>query len=95
MEKTGGLTIVPTPSSKWEFPREKLRLQTVLGQGNFGQVSNHHLKFISRIIFPLFLLESGEKSKFTQLLFVCARNKRPASPPPDSRKQLTGGFLEL
>nr|XP_018916173.1 PREDICTED: serine/threonine-protein kinase PAK 7-like [Bemisia tabaci] len=38
MEKTGGLTIVPTPSSKWEFPREKLRLQTVLGQGNFGQV---------------------------------------------------------
>ncbi|XP_034949698.1 serine-rich adhesin for platelets-like [Chelonus insularis] len=24
--------------SRWEFPREKLRLQTVLGQGNFGQV---------------------------------------------------------
>lgn len=24
--------------SRWEFPRDKLRLQTVLGQGNFGQV---------------------------------------------------------
>uniref|UniRef100_A0A1B6GS10 receptor protein-tyrosine kinase n=1 Tax=Cuerna arida TaxID=1464854 RepID=A0A1B6GS10_9HEMI len=31
----------PVPSSastRWEFPREKLRLQTLLGQGNFGQV---------------------------------------------------------
>ncbi|XP_078050200.1 uncharacterized protein LOC144476820 [Augochlora pura] len=31
----------PPPSSqesRWEFPRDKLRLQTVLGQGNFGQV---------------------------------------------------------
>lgn len=26
------------PASKWEFPRSKLRLQTLLGQGNFGQV---------------------------------------------------------
>ncbi|XP_043274932.1 serine-rich adhesin for platelets-like isoform X2 [Venturia canescens] len=25
-------------SERWEFPRDKLRLQTVLGQGNFGQV---------------------------------------------------------
>uniref|UniRef100_A0A1B6LY24 receptor protein-tyrosine kinase n=1 Tax=Graphocephala atropunctata TaxID=36148 RepID=A0A1B6LY24_9HEMI len=25
-------------SNRWEFPREKLRLQTLLGQGNFGQV---------------------------------------------------------
>ncbi|XP_024083123.1 macrophage colony-stimulating factor 1 receptor 2-like, partial [Cimex lectularius] len=30
--------IVPVPITKWEFPRDKLRLQTVLGQGNFGQV---------------------------------------------------------
>ncbi|XP_050537913.1 fibroblast growth factor receptor 4-like [Daktulosphaira vitifoliae] len=31
--------IVPLPNnSRWEFPREKLRLQTILGQGNFGQV---------------------------------------------------------
>lgn len=33
---------LPTPSKpdpKWEFPRNKLRLQTLLGQGNFGQVS--------------------------------------------------------
>lgn len=32
---------LPTPSKpdqKWEFPRNKLRLQTLLGQGNFGQV---------------------------------------------------------
>ena len=28
----------PTQESSWEFPRDKLRLQTVLGQGNFGQV---------------------------------------------------------
>ncbi|XP_032689280.1 mucin-5AC-like [Odontomachus brunneus] len=28
----------PTQESRWEFPRDKLRLQTVLGQGNFGQV---------------------------------------------------------
>ncbi|XP_014477823.1 PREDICTED: mucin-19-like [Dinoponera quadriceps] len=27
-----------TQESRWEFPRDKLRLQTVLGQGNFGQV---------------------------------------------------------
>ncbi|CAH1401085.1 unnamed protein product [Nezara viridula] len=26
------------PVTKWEFSRDKLRLQTVLGQGNFGQV---------------------------------------------------------
>lgn len=33
---------LPTPTKpdqKWEFPRNKLRLQTLLGQGNFGQVS--------------------------------------------------------
>lgn len=29
---------VPMSNSRWEFPREKLRLQTILGQGNFGQV---------------------------------------------------------
>lgn len=32
---------LPTPTkpdTKWEFPRNKLRLQTLLGQGNFGQV---------------------------------------------------------
>ncbi|XP_073950980.1 uncharacterized protein [Choristoneura fumiferana] len=32
---------IPTPTKpdgKWEFPRNKLRLQTLLGQGNFGQV---------------------------------------------------------
>ncbi|XP_025424029.1 dual specificity protein kinase shkD-like [Sipha flava] len=29
---------VPPSNSRWEFPREKLRLQTILGQGNFGQV---------------------------------------------------------
>lgn len=30
---------MPTkPDQKWEFPRNKLRLQTLLGQGNFGQV---------------------------------------------------------
>ncbi|XP_061709558.1 uncharacterized protein LOC133519566 [Cydia pomonella] len=32
---------LPTPTkpdNKWEFPRNKLRLQTLLGQGNFGQV---------------------------------------------------------
>ncbi|XP_036145029.1 mucin-19 [Monomorium pharaonis] len=28
----------PSQESRWEFPRDKLRLQTVLGQGNFGQV---------------------------------------------------------
>ncbi|XP_077290983.1 uncharacterized protein LOC143914588 [Arctopsyche grandis] len=26
------------PDEKWEFPRSKLRLQTLIGQGNFGQV---------------------------------------------------------
>lgn len=32
---------IPTnkPDQKWEFPRSKLRLQTLLGQGNFGQVN--------------------------------------------------------
>lgn len=28
---------MPAPT-RWEFPRDKLRLQTLLGQGNFGQV---------------------------------------------------------
>lgn len=32
---------MPTkPDQKWEFPRNKLRLQTLLGQGNFGQVNS-------------------------------------------------------
>lgn len=30
--------VVPVSTTRWEFPRSKLRLQTVLGQGNFGQV---------------------------------------------------------
>lgn len=30
--------LLPPSNSRWEFPREKLRLQTILGQGNFGQV---------------------------------------------------------
>ncbi|KAL1131377.1 hypothetical protein AAG570_010994 [Ranatra chinensis] len=30
--------VFPSSCKRWEFPREKLRLQTVLGQGNFGQV---------------------------------------------------------
>lgn len=29
---------LPNANSRWEFPRDKLRLQTILGQGNFGQV---------------------------------------------------------
>jgi len=29
----------PPQLPEWHFPRSKLRLQTVLGQGNFGQVS--------------------------------------------------------
>lgn len=29
---------LPSNCSRWEFPRDKLRLQTILGQGNFGQV---------------------------------------------------------
>ncbi|VVC25010.1 Protein kinase, ATP binding site,Tyrosine-protein kinase, active site,Protein kinase domain,Protein [Cinara cedri] len=38
-EKSLSTSVVPLPSnSRWEFPREKLRLQTILGQGNFGQV---------------------------------------------------------
>lgn len=32
-------TLVLDPTNRWEFPRAKLRLQTLLGQGNFGQVS--------------------------------------------------------
>lgn len=31
------ITSLPS-NSRWEFRREKLRLQTILGQGNFGQV---------------------------------------------------------
>lgn len=31
-------TLVLDTSNRWEFPRGKLRLQTLLGQGNFGQV---------------------------------------------------------
>ncbi|XP_039294168.1 serine/threonine-protein kinase STE20-like [Nilaparvata lugens] len=39
IEKNRELPPIPTnPVTRWEFPREKLRLQTVLGQGNFGQV---------------------------------------------------------
>lgn len=30
--------LLPVADTRWEFPRSKLRLQTVLGQGNFGQV---------------------------------------------------------
>ncbi|XP_050419829.1 fibroblast growth factor receptor 3-like [Adelges cooleyi] len=38
-EKTCGVApTMPSSNSRWEFPREKLRLQTILGQGNFGQV---------------------------------------------------------
>lgn len=37
-----GPTIAPVPvtssAARWEFSREKMRLQTLLGQGNFGQV---------------------------------------------------------
>lgn len=33
------LTMPTKPDQKWEFPRNKLRLQTLLGQGNFGQVN--------------------------------------------------------
>lgn len=29
---------LPPANTRWEFPRDKLRLQTILGQGNFGQV---------------------------------------------------------
>lgn len=29
---------VSSDKSRWEFSRDKLRLQTVLGEGNFGQV---------------------------------------------------------
>lgn len=29
---------LPSNNGRWEFRREKLRLQTILGQGNFGQV---------------------------------------------------------
>lgn len=36
-EKTPAVP-VPMNNGRWEFPREKLRLQTILGQGNFGQV---------------------------------------------------------
>uniref|UniRef100_A0A2H8TWQ5 receptor protein-tyrosine kinase n=1 Tax=Melanaphis sacchari TaxID=742174 RepID=A0A2H8TWQ5_9HEMI len=36
-EKTPAVP-APMSNSRWEFPREKLRLQTILGQGNFGQV---------------------------------------------------------
>lgn len=32
------LPTMPTNNGRWEFRREKLRLQTILGQGNFGQV---------------------------------------------------------
>uniref|UniRef100_A0A146LW81 receptor protein-tyrosine kinase n=2 Tax=Lygus hesperus TaxID=30085 RepID=A0A146LW81_LYGHE len=41
-EESKPAPVPPVPASsvgtKWEFPRDKLRLQTVLGQGNFGQV---------------------------------------------------------
>lgn len=38
-EKTTPPTVpLPAANSRWEFPRDKLRLQTILGQGNFGQV---------------------------------------------------------
>lgn len=45
---------MPTPT-RWEFPRDKLRLQTLLGQGNFGQVStDNFLNFhrLGRLCFP-------------------------------------------
>jgi hypothetical protein len=39
-DKSGATLSSPTPTHpQWHFPRHKLRLQTVLGQGNFGQVS--------------------------------------------------------
>lgn len=31
-------------TKNWEFPRQKLTLQTILGQGNFGQVSARAFK---------------------------------------------------
>ncbi|XP_065346401.1 tyrosine kinase receptor Cad96Ca-like [Cloeon dipterum] len=34
----GPLAAAPAQHPEWHFPRHKLRLQTVLGQGNFGQV---------------------------------------------------------
>lgn len=37
--------LVVDSSSRWEFPRAKLRLQTLLGQGNFGQVRNISVLF--------------------------------------------------
>lgn len=48
---------LPTPSKpdqKWEFPRNKLRLQTLLGQGNFGQVGT----FLLSKLFFKFLLKA-------------------------------------
>lgn len=41
MEKSP-LPPIPVTSTRWEFPRDKLRLQTLLGQGNFGQVSKRN-----------------------------------------------------
>lgn len=41
------------PDQKWEFPRNKLRLQTLLGEGNFGQVN--YVILIYKIYVSLFL----------------------------------------
>lgn len=38
------------PDQKWEFPRNKLRLQTLLGQGNFGQVGYYILEIYKTCI---------------------------------------------
>lgn len=50
--------LVLDSSNRWEFPRNKLRLQTLLGQGNFGQVCEHSNN-MEIILFMFYLFIAG------------------------------------
>lgn len=75
------------PDQKWEFPRNKLRLQTLLGQGNFGQVWKAEADDLSghdgltRLVAVKTIKESASQKEKQELLHeICIMQKLGTHP---------------